>query len=57
MVELGVYTIDELGRVVLPKDFRQTHGWKEKTKVAVYQDGDAIVIKLAGSYADPGQDE
>ena len=30
-----IRTLDELGRVVLPKALREALGWKEKTKLTV----------------------
>jgi len=46
-------TIDGLGRVALPREFREAHGWEHKTVVTIYQDGDAIVIKHADSKEGP----
>jgi len=36
--------MDELGRIVLPRDFRNTLGWRTETKVAVQLDGDKMVL-------------
>lgn len=33
-----VRTIDELGRVVLPREVRESLNWEEKTKVEVHVD-------------------
>jgi AbrB family looped-hinge helix DNA binding protein len=44
-----VRTIDELGRVVLPKDVRKRLQWEEKTKVEVQLDearGEVILKRL-----------
>ena len=46
-------TIDDLGRVILPREFRQAHGWKEKTVVTIYQDNGTLIIKLATSQEEP----
>jgi len=47
MVELENRTLDSLGRVELPYEFRQAQGWKPKSVVTIYQDNDTLVIKLA----------
>jgi len=54
MEKLENRTIDDLGRVILPREFRQAHGWGEKTVVTIYQDNDTLVIKLAASQEEPG---
>jgi len=36
--------IDELGRVVLPRDFRSILSWKAETKVAIQLDGNKIIL-------------
>jgi len=47
MLKLKVRTIDDLGRILLPKEFRVSQGWECGTKVTVYQDDDMLVIKKA----------
>ena len=47
MKELSTNTIDDLGRILLPKEFRNAHGWEAKTKVTIYQDSDALILKLS----------
>ena len=37
--------IDDLGRVVIPKDIRKILGLEKDTPVEVYRDGDAVIIK------------
>jgi len=49
MNELSTNTVDDLGRILLPKEFRIAYGWEAKAKVAIYQDGDALILKLADS--------
>lgn len=39
--------IDELGRIVLPSVIRQRLGITVKSTVAIYEDGEAIVMKMA----------
>lgn len=40
-----VRKVDELGRVVLPKELRRTLGIEEKDPVEIYIDGDKIILK------------
>ena len=47
MEALETRTIDELGRVILPKEFRETHDWKEGSKVTISQDQDILIIMLS----------
>ena len=47
--------IDELGRIVLPAEFRRVLQLEEKSSVLVTLEGDALVIRKAtdGESADP----
>lgn len=46
MKETGIVRkVDELGRIVLPKELRCTFEIEEKTPLEIYVDGDAIVLK------------
>ncbi|WP_081327866.1 AbrB/MazE/SpoVT family DNA-binding domain-containing protein [Lysinibacillus sp. FSL M8-0337] len=40
-----VRKVDELGRVVIPKELRRTLGIEEKDPVEIYIDGDKIILK------------
>ena len=40
-------TIDDLGRVVLPKEFRSKYGWGEGATVAIYQANGVLIMELA----------
>lgn len=40
-----VRKIDELGRIVVPKELRTTLGINEKDPVEIFVDGDQIVLK------------
>jgi len=40
-----VRKVDELGRVVLPKELRRTLGIEEKDPIEIYIDGDKIILK------------
>lgn len=46
-METKIYTrrIDELGRIVLPREMRAALGMSEKTPVDICVDGDSIQIK------------
>jgi len=57
MLKLKVRTVDELGRVVLPKNFRQSQGWGEGTKIAIYQDQETLIIKLADRQEEPDDED
>ena len=39
-----VRRIDELGRIVLPAELRQSHGIADKDEVEIYVEGDSIVL-------------
>ncbi len=41
-----VRIVDELGRVVLPREFRQALHWESGTQVEVTLTEDAIILKL-----------
>ena len=40
-----IRNLDELGRVVIPKEIRKKLNIGEKDPIEIYQDGDAIVLK------------
>ena len=40
-----VRKIDELGRIVLPKELRRTLGLNDRESVELYVDQDAIILK------------
>jgi len=44
-----VRQMDELGRIVLPRDFRNALAWETETKVAIQLDGNKMVL-----FAEPG---
>jgi len=39
--------VDQLGMVALPKEIRQTFGWKENDEIALYQSDNLIILKSA----------
>lgn len=40
-----VRKVDELGRVVIPKELRRTIGIKEKDPIEIFIDGEQIILK------------
>ncbi len=40
-----VRRIDDLGRVVIPIELRRTMGWEEKDTVAIFVDGESVVLR------------
>ncbi|CAM5663031.1 SpoVT-AbrB domain-containing protein OS=Lysinibacillus sphaericus OX=1421 GN=LS41612_04500 PE=4 SV=1 [Lysinibacillus sphaericus] len=40
-----VRKVDELGRIVLPKELRRTLGIEEKDPVEIYIDGNQIILQ------------
>lgn len=40
-----VRRVDELGRIVIPKELRDTLGIKERDKMEIYVDGDMIILR------------
>ena len=54
MERIGTRTIDELGRIILPKELRAKLGWDEKDTLAMYYvDDNTLMLQLAQKY--PGQ--
>jgi len=41
---VAVRTLDELGRVIVPKEVRQKKGWGEGTAIEIYINNDTIVL-------------
>jgi len=41
----GIRTIDELGRIIIPKEARQALSWGEKTEIEIFTHKDAIVLE------------
>ena len=37
--------LDELGRVVIPKELRRRYGWAEGTPVEIYTTDDGIMLQ------------
>jgi len=45
MKTLGTRTIDELGRIILPKEIRQSKDWATGDKITFYDYNGIIVIE------------
>ena len=41
--------MDELGRIVIPRDYRNALAWKTETKVAIQLDGNKMVLSAEPS--------
>lgn len=48
MENLGTKTLDELGRVIVPKEVRQIKGWKKGDTISFYNYSGIIVIDTSG---------
>jgi len=44
-------TIDELGRIILPKELRQQQGWGTGDEISLSSANDTIVLQLSNRYA------
>ncbi|MEW5567343.1 AbrB/MazE/SpoVT family DNA-binding domain-containing protein [Rossellomorea marisflavi] len=40
-----VRRIDDLGRVVIPKELRSIHGLEERTPMEIFTEGDSIIFR------------
>jgi len=43
---VAVRTIDELGRIIVPKEARKAKDWTEGTQIAIYSHSNALVLEL-----------
>ena len=41
---VAVKTLDDLGRISIPKEVRQEYGWGKGTAIAIYTNNDTIVL-------------
>jgi len=55
MENIGTKTIDELGRVIVPKEVRQAKGWKTGDKVTFRNCNGVIVLQTCEDIQSPGQ--
>ena len=44
MERTEIRQLDELGRVVLPREFRNALAWDDETKIAIQLDGNKMVL-------------
>lgn len=52
-----VRKVDELGRIVIPRELRRTLGIQEKDPVEIYTDGKGIIMQMLYRTAEGGDDE
>ena len=55
MENLGTKTIDELGRVIVPKEVRQVKGWKIEDKITFRNCNGVIVLETGEDIQNPEQ--
>lgn len=49
MISGIVRRVDELGRIVIPKEILQARGWEEGAPIEIIPDGNEVILRL---YAD-----
>jgi len=49
---VAIRAIDELGRLVIPKEVREVNTWREGTQIAIYIHGSTVLLETAK----PGQE-
>lgn len=54
MTELGIVrSVDELGRVIIPKEIRRTLGIHEGDQMSISVDGDSMIFRKVPKYVAP----
>lgn len=48
MISGIIRRIDDLGRVVIPKEIRRARGWEEGAPIEIVPDGETVVLQLYG---------
>lgn len=48
MVSGIIRRVDELGRVVVPKEIRRARGWEEGAPIEIIPDGEDVILRLYG---------
>ena len=48
MISGIVRRVDDLGRVVIPKEIRRARGWEEGAPIEIIPDGKDVVLRLYG---------
>jgi len=47
MTLVEIKTIDDMGRIIIPKEVRDTKSWEKGTKIAIYINDEIVVLKEA----------
>lgn len=42
-------TLSSKGQIVIPRQIRQSHGWKPGVRFSIIDEGDEIILKLSSS--------
>ena len=42
---VDIRTIDDLGRLVIPKEIREANNWGEGVKIAIYTHDDTVLLE------------
>ena len=48
MISGIVRRVDDLGRVVIPKEIRRARGWEEGAPIEIVPDGEDVILRLYG---------
>lgn len=48
MISGIIRRFDDLGRIVIPKEMRQAHGWEEGAPIEIVPNGETIVLQPYG---------
>ena len=54
MENLGTKTVDDLGRIIIPRKVREAKGWNMGNKLTFYNYNGVIVIETCGQTHEPG---
>jgi len=55
MKNLGTRTVDDLGRIILPKEVREAKSWNKDDKLTFYNYNGVIVIETSNQVYESGQ--
>ena len=48
MISGIIRRVDDLGRIVIPKEIRQARGWEEGAPIEIVLDGEDVILRLYG---------
>lgn len=48
MVSGIIRRVDDLGRIVIPKEIRRARGWEEGAPIEIIPDGNEVILRLYG---------